>query len=108
MEQATNVPFKGKMVDSHGNSLRENYYNEGSNRRERRSHLHTPGGSKSKLYIFPAGKYKTVFQYIYKTFTETKTFKKHPLSQIETTVSITCTRIVNVIKHAIIVGNLRK
>jgi len=42
------------------------YINEFSNRKARRDYLHTPGGSKSKLYVLHTGKYRIRLQKIYK------------------------------------------
>ena len=84
MEPATNIPRSNKIGEDGKLINPLPYYNDGSNRRSRRESYHSKGGSKSHLYVFPSGKYKTVLQ---------RVFNK------EQGMMIT-------IKHAIVKGNI--
>ena len=122
MIKTMNIPYSNAK-DKDGKLITHlPYINEFSNRKARRDYLHTPGGSKSKLYVLHTGKYRIRLQKIYKVIEKViklthnsnreQVFnikdKNGNLKASRFRIYMKLGKLVNTIRHSDTYGNLTK
>lgn len=110
MKTTTNIPYKkSDYYDENGNLLDINkkpfpYYNDGLNRKQRRDD-ENPDRGRGWLYVFPNGKYKVRIQYI-REIIDRRVIRTH--SDKGHRVKTLYGKLLNIIRHADVEGNIQK
>lgn len=111
MEPTTNIPYKkSDYYDEKGNLLDKNkrpfpyIHNDNSNRKRRRG-TENPDRGRGWLYVFPNGKYKVRIQYI-REIIDRRVVRTH--SDKGHRVKTLYGKLLNIIRHADVEGNIQK